>query len=104
MTIEGSTQNTANIKWNAASDLDTDEFDKYTIHVNCEACTIHPSLPFEIDTTANSYQITGLEPSVQYEVSVSVKSHSFGQSAVSETKNVSTKPSTLSGEYIPMLS
>ena len=94
-----STHDTANIEWGAASDLDTNEFDEYVIGVDCVACTIHPSLPIEISTASNSYDITGLESSVQYNVWVSVKS-SFGQSSVSETLNVSTKPSALSGKYI----
>ena len=98
LTFLSSTHNTANIQWNAATDLSIDDFDEYIIGVDCEDCTIE--MPIEYSSNTNSFEISGLDSATNYEVWVSVKSKSFGQSAVSATVDIFTRPSMLSGDYL----
>ena len=98
LTIDGSTHNTANIQQNATSDLSSNDFDQYIIGVNCEGCTTET--PTEYSSNTNSFEIGGLDSATNYEVWVSVKSISFGQSAVSDSIDIFTRPSMLSGKYL----
>ena len=96
LTFDNSNHNTASISWRAASDLSNEEFEDYRIDakkIGCDECSTYQL------TQKNSFTITDLAPTTNYQVWVSVLSKSFGQSAASDSITIHTKPSPLLGEH-----
>ena len=91
-----STHNTASIAWTAASDLSVGELDVYRIDTKksgCDECSNH------VLTNTNSFVMSDLAPTTNYQVWVSVMANHFGQSAASDSIMIYTKPSPLLGKH-----
>ena len=96
LTFDNSNHNTANISWRAASDLHSEEFEDYRIDAKmsgCDECSTYQL------TQTNSFTITDLAPTTNYQVWVSVLGKGFGQSAASDSITIHTKPSPLLGKH-----
>ena len=93
--IIGSTYNTATIEWDPY--LNQEELEEYKIVVK-EICSACGSSARNLESNNNSKAVTALKAVTEYEVSVCVKTKSFGES-VPSTINIFTKPSKPQGKY-----
>ena len=93
--IIGSTYNTATIEWDPY--LHQDELEEYKIVIK-EICSACGSSARNLESNNNSKAVTALKAVTEYEVSVCVKTKSFGES-VPSTINIFTKPSKPQGKY-----
>ena len=93
--IIDATYNTATIEWDPY--LNQEELEEYKIVVkeNCSACG---SSARNLESNNNSKAVTALKAVTEYEVSVFVKTKSFGES-VPSTINIFTKPFAPQGKY-----
>ena len=93
--IIGSTYNTATIEWDPY--LHQEELDEYKIEVK-EMCSACGSSTRNLESNNNSKAVTALKAVTRYEVSVCVKTKSFGES-VPSTIIIFTKPLAPQGKY-----
>ena len=93
--IIDATYNTATIEWDPY--LHQEELEEYKIVVK-EICSACGSSARNLESNNNSKAVTALKAVTEYEVSVFVKTKSFGES-VPSTINIFTKPLAPQGKY-----
>ena len=90
MVVSKSGLDSASISWNEYTDLDSTQFEKYIVKVKKRYVSEDEETPMTVETTENSYSISGLESAMDYEIWVSVYASDFGQSEWSESVYLKT--------------
>ena len=80
MAVHEITYDTASVSWNDYTNMDENQFEKYSIQVKKRYTTTNAETPMYITSLKSQKNISGLEASMDYEISVLVNSVDFGNS------------------------
>ena len=80
LAVHETTYDTASVSWNDYTNMDENQFEKYSIQVKKRYTTTNAETPMYITSLKSQRNISGLEASMDYEISVLVNSVDFGNS------------------------